>query len=317
MFARRFGVTIEEFAIGMGPKLFSRKSEKTGIVYSLRAIPMGGFVSMVGENEESEDENALCKKPAWKRMIIMVAGAAMNILLGVILMFTVVCSTPALVTNTVDRFSYEEATTRAQGLREGDTILKINDTKVHVGNDLVYEILRQGTETVDVTVLRDGEELTLRIDFPTKESEGIVFGARDFYLQSAEKTFGGVLKHTYYRSVSTVKMIWESLIDLINGKYGIQQVSGPIGVTQAITDAARSGVPDLLYFAAVISINLGIFNLLPIPALDGCRALFLLIEVVLRRPVNPKIEGYIHTVGLLLLFAFMIIVSFKDVLQLF
>ncbi|MBQ9120830.1 MAG: site-2 protease family protein [Clostridia bacterium] len=316
IFARRFGVTIEEFSIGMGPKLLSRKSKKTGIVYSLRAFPMGGFVSMVGEDEESDDENALSKKPAWQRLIIMVAGAAMNILLGVILMFTLVCSSNGLATTTVAQFMSENAITYQQGLREGDVILKINKTPVHIGNELVYEIMQQGTETAKVTILRDGVEMTLDIDFPTTESEGILFGTRDFYVTATEKTVGGVLKHTLFRSTSTVKMIWESLIDLISGKYGIQHISGPVGVTQVITDAARTGIQDLLYIAAVICINLGVFNLLPIPALDGGRAVFLLVEVIRRKPISPKIEGYVHTAGLILLLLFMVIVSFKDVFQL-
>ena len=316
IFARKFGVTVEEFAIGMGPKLISRKSEKTGIVYSIRAIPMGGFVSMVGEDEESEDENALSKKPAWQRLIIMVAGAAMNVLFGVILMFALVCSSSELATATVDRFTSENAITYEQGLREGDVIVRINKTPIHIGNELVYEIMQQGTEPVQVTVLRDGEEKILNIAFPTKESDGILFGVRDFYLIQEEKTVGGVLKHTLFRSTSTVKMIWESLVDLVSGKYSFKHISGPVGVTQAITEAARTGIQDLLYLAAVICINLGIFNLIPIPALDGGRAAFLLVEVIRRKPLSPKIEGYIHTAGLLILLLFMVIVSFKDVFQL-
>ena len=315
IFARRFGVTVEEFAIGMGPKLISRKSPKTGIVYSLRAFPMGGFVSMVGEDEESEDENALCRKPAWQRLIIMVAGAAMNVLLGVILMFTLVCSSP-LASATVDRFTSENAVTYEQGLRAGDVIVRINRTPIHIGNELVYEIMQQGTETAEVTVLRDGRELTLQIDFPTVEEEGLLFGVRDFYLSPAEKNVGSVLTHTFFRSTSTVKMIWESLVDLVSGKYGFKHISGPVGVTQAITEAAQTGVQNLIYLAAVICINLGIFNLLPIPALDGGRSAFLLLEVIRRKPISPKIEGYVHTAGMLLLLLFMVIVSFKDVFQL-
>ena len=119
-----------------------------------------------------------------------------------------------------------------------------------------------------------------------------------------------------FRSTSTVKMIWESLVDLVSGKYSFKHISGPVGVTQAITEAARTGIQDLLYLAAVICINLGIFNLIPIPALDGGRAAFLLVEVIRRKPLSPKIEGYIHTAGLLILLLFMVIVSFKDVFQL-
>ena len=315
IFARKFGVTVEEFAIGMGPKLISRKSEKTGIVYSLRAFPMGGFVSMVGENDESEDENALCRKPAWQRLIIMVAGAAMNVLLGVLLMFTLVCSSD-LATATVDRFTSDNAVTYEQGLREGDVIVRINRTPIHIGNELVYEIMQRGTEPAEVTVLRDGREITLTVDFPTVESEGITFGARDFYLKTEKKTVGGVLIHTFYRSTSTVKMIWESLIDLVGGKYGLKHISGPVGVTQAITTAAKTGILDLIYLASVMCINLGIFNLLPVPALDGGRAAFLLVEVIRRKPLRPRVEGYIHAAGLALLLLLMVIISFKDVFQL-
>ncbi|MBO5111308.1 MAG: site-2 protease family protein [Clostridia bacterium] len=316
MFARKFNVTIEEFAIGMGPKLLSRKSEKTGIVYSLRAFPMGGFVSMVGEDEESEDENALSKKPAWQRLIIMVAGAAMNILLGVLLVFITVCASPRLASATVAQFQNENAITYQQGLREGDVITKINNTPIHIGNELQYEIMQQGSETARVTILRDGVEMTLNIDFPTEESDGILFGVMDFYVAGVEKSVGGVLKHTLFRSTSTVKMIWESLIDLISGKYGFRHVSGPVGVTQVITQAAKTSVLQLLNIAAIICINLGVFNLLPIPALDGGRSAFLLLEVIRRKPLSPKVEGYVHAVGLAILLLFMAIVSFKDVFQL-
>lgn len=318
MAARACGVTIREFAVGMGPKLFSWRSKKYDTQYSLRLFPIGGYVSMVGEDDESDDENAFHRKNVWQKMAIIVAGPLMNIVLAIVVMFVLVAGFGSIVSTTVGDFT-EEAVSDDCGLQVEDTILKVNDVRVHTGNGLVYEIMHQGDEPVDLTVLRNGEKVVLHdVSFPIFSESGASFGEADFKLYAAPKTVGNVIKHGFFRSFSTAKMIWDSLVDMVSGRYGVESVSGPVGITQEIGKAAKAGLSTLLYMCVVISMNLGIFNLLPIPALDGGRLLFRIIEAIRGgKPLKPEWESYIHMVGILILLGLMILVSFKDVIQLF
>ena len=210
--ARMFGVPIKEFSIGMGPKIFSFDSKKYETKYSLRLLPIGGYVSMVGEDEDSDDENALCHKPVWQRLIITAAGAAMNLLLGIIVTVFLVLSQDNLASTTIHSFA-ESATSNSNGLMVDDKIIAVNDTKIHVLDELIYEIMMQGTEPVELTVIRDGEKIKISdVTFPKIESEGIELGTADFYVYAEAKTPINILKHSIYRSWSNVKMIWESLI---------------------------------------------------------------------------------------------------------
>ena len=315
--ARLFHVKILEFSIGMGPKAISRVSGKTGIRYSLRWLPVGGYVSMEGEDDASSDENALSRKPVWQRMINTAAGSFMNLLLGVILTAVMVVSARSLGTTTVFRFA-EGAATQQAGLQIGDTICKIGRTRVHVAYDLRYAVMRNGAAKTDVTVLRDGNRIVLQdVVFPSEVSGGVAYGMVDFSVTGEEKNPISVLKHVFYESMTSVRMIWDSLLDLVRGKVGVDQVSGPVGVTEAIGEAAKEGSYNLLFLTALIALNLGIFNLLPLPALDGGRIVFQLIELIRGKPVNPKYEGYVHFAGLVLLMLLMILVTFKDVWGLF
>jgi len=316
--ARLFGVKINEFAIGMGPRLLSRKSKKTGIAYSLCAFPIGGYVAMAGEDEESDDENALSRKPVWQRMIITAAGATLNLLLGLILMTSMVLSAKTLTTTTVFRFSEEVSVSNKDGLQVGDRIVKVNGASVNVYYDLAYHVMRKGTEPVDLTVIRDGKRVLLPdVTFPTITENGIVYGMVDFVPTVEEKNPWTVAKHTWCQTLTSVRMIWESLLDLFTGRAGLDQVSGPIGVTEAIGEAAKEGAFNFFYMTALISLNLGLFNLLPIPALDGGRLIFQLIELIRRKPIKPEWEGHIHFIGLAILMLLMILITFKDVIGLF
>lgn len=314
--ARACGVAIREFAVGMGPKLFSWRSKKYDTQYALRLFPIGGYVSMVGEDDESEDENAFHRKNVWQKMAIIVAGPLMNILLAIVVMFVMVAGFGSIVSTTVGDFT-EEAISDDCGLQLEDTIIKVNKVRVFTGNELVYEIMHQGDKPVDLTVLRDGERVVLEdVSFPIFSESGASFGEADFKLYAAPKTFGNVIKHGFFRSFSTAKMIWDSLVDMLSGRYGVESVSGPVGITQEIGKAAKAGLSTLLYMCVVISMNLGIFNLLPIPALDGGRLVFRIIEAIRGgKPLKPEWESYIHMVGILVLLALMLLVSCKDVIN--
>ena len=321
VFARLFGVTVNEFSIGMGPKLFQRVSKKTGIAYSLRALPIGGYVSMVGEDEDTDDPNALNRKPYWQRFIILAAGASVNILAGILVMSILVASADRLPSTVIYQFmdgsTSNVGATEDGGLRENDRILAVDGVTIHIANELVYEVMHRATVPVDVTVLRDGSKIVVKdVSFPLMSEQGVTFGSTDFYVYSEAKTVLSVLKHAFFRSVSTVKMIWESLIDLISGRYGVEAVSGPVGVTKVVSEAAASGLSDFMNLVVVISMNLGIMNLLPFPALDGGRILFLLIEAVFRRPIPRSVEGAINLVGFAALMLLMIVITVKDVVDL-
>ena len=318
IFARIFGVTVYEFAIGMGPKLLSVKSKKTGIAYSLRLLPIGGFVSMAGEDEETDDPNSIGKKPLWQRIIITAAGSFSNILLGIIVMGIMVLSTSQLYSTTVAGFPENGATSNSYGLKEGDRIIAVGPRRVHVPYDLSYAISRYGGEPVDVKIIRNGEKMTLeKVHFPTYKQSGATFGQRDFYLEKTGKTFGNIIKHTFYESGVTVRMVYDSLYDLITGKYGFNEMSGPVGITKVLAEAAQT--KDYNYLTMlfiVLAMNLGIVNLLPLPALDGGRVFFMLIELVTRRKSNPKTEGLIHFIGIILLLILMFAVTCKDIIYL-
>ncbi len=324
LFARLFKVSITEFSIGMGPKIFQRKAKKTGILWSLRALPFGGYVSMVGEDGETDDPNALQKKAPWQRLIIMAAGGVINILTGIILMTALVIGTrDQLGSTTIYEFIVPEASETAlsdsTGLDAGDKVVKVGKIGVHTANELVYEIMRQGIEPIDITVIRNGDRVVIEdVAFPTFTDQGVTFGDYDFRVYGERATVLNVAKHAFFRSLSTVKMVWDGLVDLISGRYGMEAVSGPVGVTEVIVETAKTKqFENLVYLAAVIAVNLGVMNLLPIPALDGGRIVFVLYEMIFRKPINRKVEGYLHGAVMLLLFAFIIFITFKDVIKLF
>ena len=324
--ARLFQVTIYEFSIGMGPKLVSWKSKKNGTAYSLRMLPIGGFVSMAGEDEDSDDEGSLRNKKVWQRMIITAAGSVFNLLIGLIVMLLIVSTSKVIGSTTVRNFAdgaTSVQTETSDGLLAEDEILKINGKKVHVFYDMNYKISRYGTEPLDITVLRDGEEVLLEnVVFPIHTEQGVSFGRRDFGVYYADKNVFTVLENTFYQSVYTVQMVYDSLYDLITGKFGIQQMSGPVGITDVITDAAQDAVERkdgsyLFTLFVVLAMNLGCMNLLPFPALDGGRIVFLMIEGIRRKPIDAKIEGMIHFIGMALLLLLMLIITFKDIFTLF
>lgn len=318
--ARAFGVGIKEFSIGMGPRLGGWTSKKGNIQYSVRALPIGGYVSMLGEDEESDNPAAFGNKKVWQRMLIVLAGPIMNLLIGLVAMSIMVTSGGKLYSTEIkypERDGYV-AMSQANGLADGDVILKVGKVRVHTRYEVNYEIMRQGSEPIDVTVRRNGEKIKVeKVLFPTTEVSGVLFGQVDFYAGTDSFHVGNVLKHTFYRSMSTVKMVIDSFVDLIRGKYGLDAMSGPVGMTQTIGESVAGGLQSFLYIFVVITINLGVFNLFPIPALDGGRFLFLLVEAIIRRPLNAKLEGYVQAVGLVCMLALAALVTFNDIIRLF
>lgn len=319
IFARIFKVKINEFSIGMGPKLLYYDSKKTGIRYSLSMFPIGGFVAMEGENEEALDPNSFDKKPAWQRFIITAAGATVNILAGFLIM--IILSTMVPIGNTtVGEFVVSEefdVSSSDSGLQIGDKIIKVGKKRVVYYDELSYEIMRQGTRPIDLTVIRDGKTQVIEnVVFPGMSQDGQSFGSMDFRIYRVDKDFGTVMNYSFRKSFLIVRMCWESIYDLITGRYTVAAISGPVGISSAIGDAAKAGIASLLHIAALISINLGVMNLLPIPALDGGRLLTLIIEMITRKKLPPKVEGIINTVGLAALLLLSVVIMVKDVVGL-
>lgn len=331
--ARIFKVTINEFSIGMGPRLLSRVSKKTGIRYSLALLPIGGFVAMAGENGEEDeknpvdDPNRFDKKPAWQRFIITAAGATVNIVAGFLAMI-IVTSITVMPSTVIGSYALDDGTTLKDhlgyevsvadsGIQVGDEIIRIGDKRITIYDELTYEIMRSGYEPLDVTVIRNGEEMVIEdVVFPTIESQGQLFGTIDFRVKRADKNFGSVMSYSFKNSFLIVRMVWESLYDLITGRYTIGAVSGPVGISTAIGDAAKAGFASLLSMVTLISINLGVMNLLPIPALDGGRLITVLFEMITKKRVPPKVEGMINAIGLALLLGLSLVIMVKDVIQL-
>ncbi len=321
--AKLSGIRVNEFAVGMGPKLFGFTRGETD--YSLRLFPIGGYCAMEGEDEESPDDKAFNNKPVWKRMIVIVAGAFMNIVLGLVLMGVVVCQSNLLATNQIAAFT-ENSKLEAAGAEVGDYIYSVDGYRIRTETDLSFGFGTADPDSCNIVLVRDGEKIELNnVKLDSYESSGRTAVVIDFKIYGVQKTPLRIIKKSVDNTWSMMKMVILSLKGIVTGKYGLNDVSGPVGVAQAITEAASTGletsVSDAIYnimtIMALISINLGVFNLLPFPALDGGRFVFLLIEAVRKKPVPRKYEAWVNTAGMAILLAFMVVVTCKDIIGIF
>lgn len=327
---RIFGVRVNEFAVGMGPKLISKRSSKSGTLYSIRVLPIGGFNSIEDGTEEKIDENgntvivpktvisddAFPSKPLWQRMIIIVAGAIMNLILGFVIMAVVVIGTEKYGSTKIAYFvdNDGEQLNEYQGLNSGDEVLKVGRRHIHTGDELIYAIFADGDKAVDFKVRRNGEVLTVKgVSFPTNENEGITYGVINFKIYTEEKNFVNTVKQSFYGAVNAITQVVDSLVGMVTGKYGLKHISGPIGVGEVIGQAASVGFISLLSITVVLTMNLGIFNLLPIPGLDGGKLVFLIIEGIIRKPIPRKVEETATVIGISVLMVTVAVVAFKDV----
>ncbi len=312
--AKSVGVRVNEFAIGFGPKLARWKWGET--VYRINLIPFGGYCAMEGEDEESSDSRAFCNKLAWRRAIVIVAGATFNLILGLVIIACTLIPKDNYLTTQVASF-HEGAISKEAGLRVDDRIIAVDGRHVFSTVDLGYTFTAVKDGDIDLTVMRDGKKVKLKdVNFKTEKVEDMNMVSVDFYVYGIENTPATVIKGTLRTGASYVNVVIYSLVDLVTGKYGISDVSGPVGATAAIGTAAKQSFSNLWPLMALITINLGIFNLLPIPALDGGRLLFIIIEMIIRRKVPEKFESIVHAIGFIILIAFMILITAKDILGL-
>lgn len=327
--AKKLGVQVNEFAICMGPVLWQRTKGET--TYSIRAIPIGGFCAMEGEDENVDNPRAFTSVAWWRRLIILMAGSFMNFLAGFLIVL-ILMSTAGVVLNSDITNIYEGAAIgEPGGLQVGDVFYEIDGERVYIEDDIKMLLERNTTGVFDLVMIRDGEKVFLE-DYAMEKQYFEIDGEQVYlygfqYGSVAEKTFGNVLRYSWNNSLDFVRMVRLGLQDLITGTVGVKDMSGPVGIVSVITETGSQaestgvGVVNVLYLAAFIAVNLSVMNLLPLPALDGGRIVGLLLttlaEKILRRKIDPKYEGYLHAAGMILLLAFMVYVTFQDVFRLF
>lgn len=322
--AKLSGVQVNEFSLFMGPAIWKKQKGET--LYALRCIPIGGYCAMEGEDGDSDNPRAFGNAKVWKRLLILVAGSAMNFLIG-FLITVLVISLSGDCLNTTQIASIEEGRPFEQVLQVGDEFYSIDGERVYVGSDITMLLDRDDSGIHDLVVIRDGEKLHLD-DVPLKRDYGT--GEQKFYgfsIGIEEKSFGGVLSDSWNHCRDFVRMVRMGLSDLFTGKAGLKDMSGPVGIVSVVTEQSvqsetvGEGVLFVLYMFGFIAINLAVMNLLPIPALDGGRVVCLLVtaaaEKILRRKLNPKYEAYLNGAFMILLLAFMALITFKDIFQLF
>lgn len=323
--AKLSGVQVNEFAIFMGPALWKKQVGET--LYSIRLIPIGGYCAMEGEDEDSENPRSFRAAAWWKRLIILVAGAAMNFLVGVLLMVVVYLPVNQVVVPVISGFETFCTLDGEQGLQVGDRILEVDGEKLYVQSDFSLILGLNSGDVHDLVVERDGKKVVLddlrmekhdvvQADGTTQKLFGMNFSIEDLNLW-------GKIQYAWNQSLDTVRLVRLSLQMLVKGQVGLADVSGPVGIVQQMSVVAESSrtwvdaLMNMLYFGGFIAINLAVMNLLPIPALDGGRVVGLLIttvvESITKKEINPKYEGYLHGAGMLLLLGLMAVVMFKDI----
>ena len=325
--ARLCGVKVLEFSLGMGPVLWQREGKKDTL-FSLRLLPIGGFCAMEGEDGDSDDPHAFSCAPAWKRLIILAAGAAMNFLFGVVCIL--ICFSQAegfsapVITDFMEGCPYESE----DCLMQGDEFYSINGHRIYFTTDVTTFLARGGSDTADITVIRDGKKVTLEdctmvpVEYIDEETGETVM-KYGFYFGQIETGLGARLKYSWYQAVGFVRDVWMGLEDLITGAVGIRQMSGVVGIVDVIAEVGvgsptvYDALLNITYLTALIAINLAVMNLLPIPALDGGRIFFLIVtwiaEHLLRRKIEPKYEAWINTAGLVLLMGLMVFIMVSDI----
>ena len=313
--AKLLGIRVHEFAIGMGPKIFSRKKGET--LYSVRMIPIGGFCALEGEDSSSDDAKALSNKPAWVKLIVLAAGSFMNLLLGFLLLICMYASASGIVVPEVASVA-PESHAAISGVQVGDEIVSFGGKRIHIAGDLFWEKTQAGEGPIELKVLRDGKTVSLTLA-PQSASESLGIG-----LKARENNFFLTVKTGFYQGVFYGRVIIETFFDLLQGKVAISSMSGPIGIVSEIGSAVQetaqsgwAGFLNLLELAVLLTINLGVFNLLPVPALDGGRIFFVLVSIITRRKIPPEKEGMVHFIGFALLILLSIFIAYMDVLRLF
>lgn len=328
MAAKACGVRVNVFSIGMGPALWKKQKGETQ--YSLRLFPVGGFCAMEGEEEDSDDPTALNNQGFWAKLLIFAAGAAMNFIAGLLIILVLYADAQAFYVPVVAGFADGCPLESADGLQEGDRLLRIDGEKVYVYSDISLLMGLNKTGAFDLQIERNGEVITLR-DFTMERREytdqnGKAYTGYGLYFGAEEATLGRKLSYSWNNAMDFARLVRLSLQMLVTGQAGVKDLSGPVGIVSTMTQVGeqaattRAAVENIAYLAALIAVNLAVMNLLPLPALDGGKIFFLVINAVsmqlFKKQIPAKYENYIHFAGLILLLALMAVITFSDVWKL-
>lgn len=313
MAAKAAGVHVQEFWIGMGPAILHHKFGETD--FKLCILPFGGACVMEGEDEETDKPGTLSGAPIGWRALILAAGALMNFLIGFLIVLVIYLPATTTATSVIESFVDGFPSRGETMLLEGDRIISIDGFHILRNPDISTALSRGDDTNYDIVVERGGEKVRLTgVPLNVAEYDGVQRYGFNFTVENL--SFSGKVREAFYMSVDYARLVWISLGDLVTGKIGINQMSGPVGVTDVLVQTAQSSMQSFFLLVAFISINLGVMNLLPLPALDGGRLLFVLIELIARRPVPRKYEGYIHFGGFAVLMLFMLYVTWQDIVRL-
>ena len=323
IFAKLSNTYVYEFSIGMGKKIFGKKRKDGETEFCIRAVPIGGYVMIAGEDLEDEKipkDRQMCNKSFLQRFMVLFAGAFNNFIFAFIILFISAIIYGAAITKPYIGDVSPDYPAYTAGLEKGDLLLSLNGTKItnwdkalvmlqtSKGNEMTFKVLKQDGSTKEYKVAPIKE----------KDSEGneiYKFGIATKY----EKEYGFTksLSYAWNKTISLFGSMWDTLKYLFNGKVSINQLSGPVGIYSVVDSQAHQGMEALLYLVAYLSINVGIINLLPFPAFDGGRILFLFIEKIFRKPVSKNVENIIHSIGFMLIIGLLIYVTFNDIIKLF
>ncbi|MCL2392543.1 MAG: site-2 protease family protein [Oscillospiraceae bacterium] len=325
--AKLMGVRVNEFAIGMGPKLLKKQGKET--LYTLRALPFGGFCAMDGQDETLDDPRAFTSQKRWRRVVILLSGSLFNFIAAFIIVAVLNAGATGFIGTTITALHDDFPNQGENGLMAGDRIVSINGERLHYLQDFIMFMQLARSDEVDLVISRNGEHITLS-RFPLQQREfienGVTVVRYGITFNVIEATFFEQLRYSGYQTFNFIRMIRVSLAQLFSGQAGVDDMSSAIGIVDTMSTIAQqaptigAAIGSIAFLTAFIGVNLAVFNLLPIPALDGGRILFIvisfLIEKIARRKLDPKYEGYIHTGAMILLLGFTAYIMFNDVLRL-
>lgn len=327
--AKLCGVRVNEFSIGMGPLVWHKETEETQ--YSWRLFPIGGYCAMEGEDEDTGDERSFVRQGFWKKFLILVAGSGMNFLTGVLIILALFAGSESFYRDQIVGFAPGFPLEGEDGLMVGDVFYKIDGYRTYLKGDALMFLEYNDGEGIDLEILRNGEKIVLK-DFPmyrgTYNGEagkfGLTVGAEEI-----PATLGAKLQYTWYQALDFVQLVRFSLVQLFTGGASVKDLSGPVGIVSTITEVGTAleeknglGVAfvNVFYFAALLAVNLAVMNMLPVPALDGGRVFFLVVDAVslrlFKRKVPEKYQAAVNTVGFVVLMGFMLLVTLQDVWKL-
>lgn len=325
LWAKHFGVYCYEFSLGFGPKLFSFRRKNDETLYCFRIFPIGGYVSMAGEEVDDDKKvpknKKLYNKKWYQKLLIVLAGILHNFILGFVLLFMISLIHGSLDVKPIIGIVVKDSASEKAGIKVDDEIVRLNGKKISTWDELTVRLIMQDNEKAQsFTIKRENKEIVIKVK-PTKikDKKGNIsysygIGSKD----EVHHGFLNALKYAFYKFTAIIKTLVLTIGGLVTGKIGLSSLSGPVGIYSIVGDQRQAaGIQGLVFLLAYLSVNVGFVNLLPFPAFDGYRAVTIIIEKITGKKVNAKVDAIVNTIGLILLFGLMILITIKDVINLF